>query len=62
MSASEHEPVEQKSTIKVTRNAKGEAQFEAKVVHGVTDDELADLRRQAVAHYNALNRELGGAA
>lgn len=51
--------VEQKSSIKVTLNAKREPQFEAKVVQGVTDDELATLRRQAVNHYQALCRELG---
>lgn len=50
---------EAKSSIKVTMNAKGEAQFEAKVVHGVTDDELTTLRRQAVYQYQELARELG---
>lgn len=61
MSSGEHEQpaVEQKSSIKVTRNAKGDAQFEAKIVHGVTDGELADLRRQAVETWQALARDLG---
>lgn len=61
MSAPEQEGVvEQKSSIKVTRNAKGDAQFEAKLVAGVTDPELTELRRQAVHTYQELSRELGG--
>lgn len=60
MSSGEHEQpaVEQKSSIKVTRNAKGDAQFEAKIVHGVTDAELTALRRQAVDTFRALSRDL----
>jgi hypothetical protein len=60
VSAPEHEgQVEQRSSIKVVRNAKGDAQFEAKVVQGATDAELEQLRRQAVAQYRELARELG---
>jgi hypothetical protein len=58
----EGQQVEAKSSIKVTRNAKGDAQFEAKVVAGVTDTELTELRRQAVHTYQELARELGGVA
>lgn len=58
----ETQQVEAKSSIKVTLNAKREAQFEAKVVQGATDDELATLRRQAVAQYRELCRELGVAS
>ena len=59
MSAQEYEGrVEQKSSVKVTRNAKGEPQFEAKVVAGATDEELATLRQQAVTQYRELAREL----
>lgn len=50
--------VEQKSSIKAVRNAKGEAQFEVKVVAGETDDALATMRAQAVAQYKALAQEL----
>lgn len=58
MSARDEYQVEAKSSIKVTRNSKGEAQFEAKVVSGATDEELETLRRQAVAQYRELAREL----
>ena len=58
MSADESRQVEQKSSIKVTRNAKGEPQFEAKVVQGATDDELTALRTQAVTQYRELAKEL----
>lgn len=59
MSTPEPYTVEAKSSIKVTRNAKGEAQFEAKVVQGATDDELTTLRQQAVNQYRELAKELG---
>lgn len=59
--------VEAKSSIKVTRNAKGDAQFEAKVVDGATEPELNEhswrptltrqLRRLAVHQYRELVRE-----
>lgn len=58
MTTPDYQPVEQKSSIKVTRNAKGEPQFEAKVVDGATDEELTTLRRQAVNQYRELTKEL----
>lgn len=58
----ETQQFEAKSSIKVTLNAKREAQFEAKVVQGVTDAELATLRGQAVNQYRELCRELGVAS
>lgn len=54
--------VEQRSSIKVTLNAKREPQFEAKVVAGATDQELTTLRQQAVNQYRELCRELGVAS
>lgn len=62
MSVDELQQVEAKSSIKVSLNAKREAQFEAKVVQGATDDKLATLRRQAVNQYRELCRELGVAS
>jgi len=60
MSAPDHDQqVEQKSSIKTSVNAKREAQFEAKIVQGTTDDELTELRRQAVHNHRELCRELG---
>lgn len=51
--------VEAKSSIKTSLNAKREPQFEAKIVQGVTDVELTELRRQAVHNHRELLRELG---
>jgi hypothetical protein len=64
MSTVEHDGpvVEAKSSIKVTLNAKRDPQFEAKIVQGVTDPELDELRRQAVHTYQELCRELGVAS
>lgn len=64
MGATEYDgqQAEARSSIKVTLNAKREPQFEAKVVQGVTDSELATLRAQAVNQYRELCRELGVAS
>lgn len=61
MSAPEHngEQVEQKCSIKVTRNAKGEAQWEAKVVEGFDPTELERVRLAAVELHRSLQRDLG---
>lgn len=50
---------EAKSSIKATRNAKGDAQFEVKVIAGESDEVLNAMRRQAVHQYQELARELG---
>lgn len=55
----EGQQVEAKSSIKVTRNAKGDAQFDVKVVAGESDERLNTMRQQAVAQFQALVRELG---
>ena len=55
----ETQQVEQKSSIKVSRNAKQEAQWEVRVVAGATTDELSALRRIAVEQHLALLREVG---
>lgn len=62
MSEHDYQPLEQKSSIKVSTTAKGDPQFEAKIVEGATDLELTNLRRQAVHHYRELRRELGMAS
>jgi len=61
VSATEHviDP-EPRCKVKVVRNAKGDAQFEATVVEGFDDAELERIRIAAVAQYQALVRELGG--
>jgi hypothetical protein len=51
--------VEQRSRVKITRNAKGEAQFEVSVVSGQEVAELVRIRELAVAQYRALEEELG---
>lgn len=60
MSTTEHEggQLEQRSKIKVTRNAKGEPQWEISVVIGEDPVALARLREQAVEQHRALEREL----
>lgn len=59
MSALEHDPqAEARSSVKITRNAKGDAQVEVKVYAGELDDELDRIRRLAVAQYQALLQEL----
>jgi hypothetical protein len=50
---------ESKGSVKITRNAKGEAQFEVKAYIGDTDDELTYVRLLAVNHYRALEAEFG---
>lgn len=49
---------EQRSRVKVTRNAKGDPQWELSIVEGADEDEVNRLRRIAVAQYNALLSEL----
>ena len=54
------EPVESRSKVKVTRNAKGDPQWEIAVVEGVTGEEMSRLRTLAVEQHQALVRELVG--
>jgi hypothetical protein len=62
---SEHEiesgQFEQRSKFKVTRNAKGDPQWEISVVSGATQAEMDELRGIAVAQYRALEQDLVGA-
>lgn len=58
----DHEPVESRSKVKVTRNAKGDSQWEIAVVEGVTRDEMVRLRTLAVEQHEMLLRELVGVA
>lgn len=58
--APQHEPVESRSKIKVTRNAKGDPQWEISVVDGVTREEIERIRSLAVEQHQALVRELVG--
>lgn len=44
--------------IKVVKNAKGSVQWEIQVVPGVTSEEMDELRKIAVAQWNALEAEL----
>ena len=61
MSEQESERVftEQRSSIKVSRNASGKAVFEVKVYTDEEEGELDRIRALAVGQYNALARELG---
>jgi hypothetical protein len=49
--------LDSRSSVKVVRNAKGEAQFEVKVYAGDTEAELETAHRIAVARYRELERE-----
>lgn len=59
MSAPEngHEPAESRSSVKLTRNAKGDTQIEVKVYVGDSDDDLEHARQKAVDVYNQLRTE-----
>lgn len=52
------EPAESRSKIKVTRNAKGDAQWEISVVDGVDATEIVRLRTLAVQQHQALVADL----
>lgn len=54
--------IEQVSKIKISLNAKQDAQWEISVVAGTTEAELAELHRLAVAEHKALQRDLMGLA
>jgi hypothetical protein len=54
VSAPEQERQEQRSSFKASRNAKGEAQFEIKILEGETDEALEVLRAQAIREYKLL--------
>lgn len=59
MSASEHEQIpEGRSSVKVTRNAKGDPQWEIKVRVGDTAAEVAEAREIALATHRALEHDL----
>lgn len=60
MSNSEFEGpvVEQRSSVKISMNAKGEAQVEVKAYEGVEGAELERIRLLAVAAYNQTAREV----
>lgn len=59
MSTTEHDPqIEQRSKIKLTRNAKGDPQWEISVVADEQDATLDAMRAQAVAQWRALEMEL----
>ena len=59
MSGAEHDVVEGgRSSVKVTRNAKGDPQWEVKVRVGDTAVEVAEAREIALATHRALEAAL----
>jgi hypothetical protein len=63
MSTPEHEylpPVDSKSSVKITRNAKGDPQWEIKVRAGDTEAEVKEAQRIALAVHQDLARTLAG--
>jgi len=59
MSERDFETPEARSRIKLTRNAKGDPQWEISVVAGTPEAELDEARRIAVEQWNKLYAELG---
>jgi hypothetical protein len=51
--------VGQKGSVKVVRNAKGDAQFEVKVYVDDTLDEIQAAKETALSVYRELQHELG---
>lgn len=64
MSDHEHETQVEpaRSKVKLTRNAKGQAQWEISAVEGTTQHELDRLRVLAVQQWRHLERDLAGQA
>lgn len=58
MSSGEYQQPEAKSSIKISCNAKGEAQPEIKIVEGADAAEIERIRQLAVSTYNATQREV----
>ena len=52
------DPVEARSKVKVTRNAKGDPQWEVSIVEGADENEIQRLRTIAVDTWRALARDL----
>lgn len=62
MSTPENVQPESKSSIKASLNAKGDPQFEIKIVEGADPTEIERLRGLAVSTFRQLRAELGGAS
>lgn len=60
MSEHENEPRFDRPKIKLTRNAKGDSQWEVSVIPGFTGLEMDELRNEAVRQYKALENDLLG--
>lgn len=50
--------VETRSKIKLSRNAKGDAQWEITIVEDASPDEIERLRQLAIAQHRALTEAL----
>lgn len=53
---------EAKSSVKISRTAKGDASFEVKVYQGTSADDLAEITSLAQATFDSLNDAYHGAA
>lgn len=64
MSTPEHGQVESRiesrSSVKLTRNAKGDCQLEVKVYEGYDPGEFAAAKAEAITAYRELEREFYG--
>jgi hypothetical protein len=67
MSTQEREPrgdmvIEQKSSVKISTTAKGDAQVEVKVVEGTGEPELLRIEKLATDAYNRTRTAVAGGA
>ncbi len=56
----DQQPQESRSSISLTRNAKGDCQPAVKVYEGTTEDEIERIRKMAVDQFRKLEAEFYG--
>ncbi len=59
MTQPEQQEIVQRSSVKISRNAKGDAQWEIKVLVGESESDVIEARQIAIREYEAIRRELG---
>lgn len=62
MSAPEQQQLESRSSVKLTRNAKGDCQIEVKVYEGFDSAQFEFAKARAVEAYRELERAFYGSA
>jgi phosphotransferase system HPr-like phosphotransfer protein len=59
MSEHDNGQVEQKSSVKLSLNAKGDCQVEVKCYQGTTNDEMEATRQLAISTFNETLKAVG---